>query len=194
MTPQITPLGNGSLRQPTFVPLIRLWPLGDIGDTTMNSIQAKRILALAAIALLGGSLAGCAAATESGTAAAPESSPEASAPAAPADLTGEWRSTNSDSEDSYQSATITSDSIEINWVSDGGSTRALYWAGSYAASSESGAFSWDSQNYTEQTSAAMLASGDPTKFFSYEDEDDNAVISYEVSAMGVTKMVTLERQ
>lgn len=155
----------------------------------MNPIQAKRILALAAIALLGSSLAGCAAATNSGTAGTPESS-AAAAPEAPADLTGEWRSTNSESEDSYQSATITADSIEINWVSDGGSTKALYWAGSYAAPGEAGAYSWDSQNDTEQTSGAMLASGDPTKSFSYEDE----VISYDVSAMGVTKTVTLERQ
>ncbi|WP_198416902.1 MULTISPECIES: hypothetical protein [Cryobacterium] len=159
----------------------------------MNRTQAKVLFtAAAALALLGGSLAGCAAVPDSEAASSSQSPKvsEAPAPEMPADLTGEWMSTNSGSEDSYQSATIDSGSIKINWVSDGGNTKALYWAGSYEAPTESGVYSWDSQNDTEKTSGAMLASSDPIKTFSYNDK----VISYDVSAMGVTKTVTLERK
>ena len=38
------------------------------------------------------------------------------------DLTGEWKQKNSKSDDSYQAATISGDTIEIYWVSDNGDT------------------------------------------------------------------------
>lgn len=145
---------------------------------------------LATFALLGIGLAGCTADTPAGSTGSSSASAEVKQPEAPADLTGEWVQTNSESDDSYQAATITADSIEINWISDGGNTRALYWAGTYAAPTEAGSFTWESQNDTEQTDAAMLASSDPTKTFSY----DNDVVSYEVSAMGITKTVELGRE
>lgn len=149
--------------------------------------RGSRAIAIASFSLVActGSSGGT---TSDDTASAAAES--AAAPEQPADLVGEWVQSNSESPDSYQAATISADSIEILWVSDGGETTALYWAGTYEVPTAPGAFEWDSQNDTEKTSAAMLASGDPTKTFSFDGE----TIRYEVSAMGVTKTVELERQ
>ena len=58
--------------------------------------------------------------------------------AQPLDLTGEWTQSNKNSEDSYQIATISGETITINWVSNGGDTKSLYWAGSYVAPATAG--------------------------------------------------------
>lgn len=109
----------------------------------------------------------------------------------PLDLSGSWKQTNSNSEESWQEATIEGDTIIINWVSDGGDTKSLYWAGTYVAPTDAtDAYSWTSENDTEQTSKAMLASGDETKAFTYE----NGTLSYEASALGTTTTVKLEKQ
>lgn len=153
----------------------------------MNAHRSSTVLALATLAILGIGLTGCSAGVASGSSADSTSTAATEEAASPADLTGEWKS--ADVEGSYQSATIAADSIEVNWVSDGGKTKALYWAGSYEAPSEAGDFTWDSKNDTEKTGAAILASSDPIKTFSYSGD----VISYEVSAMGVTKTIELKR-
>ena len=77
-------------------------------------------------------------------------------------------------------------------MSDGGDTKSLYWAGTVDPTdgkTVDDVFAWDSVNDTDQTSKALLASGDETKAFTYEDGQ----ISYEASAMGTTKTVRLER-
>lgn len=153
----------------------------------MNRNRAREAAVVMLIALLGFGLAGCAGST---TSTAPESAAVSEAPAAPADLTGDWVQSNSKSEASYQAATITSDTIEINWVTDGGETVSLYWAGSYEAPTSGGSFTWESANDTSKTGSAMLASGDPTKEFTYEDD----VISYQASALGTTTKIELERK
>lgn len=114
---------------------------------------------------------------------------------APADeklsLIGTWTQTNSESPDSYQEAVITENSMEIYWVSDGGETKALYWAGTYSEpTTNDKEYVWTSQNDTEKTSVALLASGDETKEFTYKD----GVISYSTSALGVTTTVKLEKK
>lgn len=107
----------------------------------------------------------------------------------PPDLTGEWVQVNSNAEDSYQTATITDDTITVNWVMP--DTTALYWAGSFEAPTTADEpYTWDSANDTEQTANALLASPDETKTFTYEDGQ----ISYSVSAMGVTTTVKLEKK
>ena len=107
----------------------------------------------------------------------------------PPDLTGEWQQVNSNAEDSYQTATITDDTITVNWVAP--DTTALYWAGSFEAPTTADEpYTWDSVNDTEQTANALLASSDETKTFTYEDGQ----ISYSVSAMGVTTTVKLEKK
>ena len=106
-----------------------------------------------------------------------------------ADLTGEWLQVNSNAEDSYQTATITDDTITVNWVMP--DTTALYWAGSFEAPTTADEpYTWDSANDTEQTANALLASPDETKTFTYEDGQ----ISYSVSAMGVTTPVKPEKK
>lgn len=106
------------------------------------------------------------------------------------DLTGEWKQTNSQSNSSYQAATISGDTIEIYWVSDG-DTKSLYWAGSFIAPSTADEpYKWDSKNDHSKTDGAMLASSDDTKTMTYQ----NSVLSYEASAMGTTTTVKLEKQ
>ena len=117
------------------------------------------------------------------------SSPEV--PAEPADLTGEWKQVNSNSADGWQQATIEGETITIYWVYNNGDTKSLYWAGTYVAPTTiDEPYSWDSENDTEKTSTALLASGDNIKTFTYEDGQ----ISYEISALGTTTTVKLEKQ
>lgn len=109
----------------------------------------------------------------------------------PLDLTGEWKQVNGNSEDSYQAATIQGDTIEVYWIFESDDTKSLYWAGSYIApTTAEDTYSWDSANDTEKTDMALMASGDATKTFSYE----NGQISYDVTAMGMTQTVKLEKQ
>ena len=60
-----------------------------------------------------------------------------------ADLTGTWKSNNTDSEDSWMEATVTTDAIQIDWVT--ADTRSLYWDSTFEAPSEPGTWSWTSQ-------------------------------------------------
>lgn len=48
-------------------------------------------------------------------------------------LSGTCKQSNSKLDDSYQEAVISGDQIEIFWVSDGGDSKSLYWAGTYEA-------------------------------------------------------------
>lgn len=107
------------------------------------------------------------------------------------DLTGEWKQANSKSNDSYQAATISGDTIEIYWVSDNGDTKSLYWAGSFIAPTTADEpYIWNSENDHSKTDSAMLASNADTKTMTYQ----NGVLSYEASAMGTTTKVKLEKQ
>ncbi len=109
----------------------------------------------------------------------------------PADLTGDWKQVNSSSDDSYQQATISGDTIEIYWVSDGGDTKSLYWAGSFEAPTTADEpYSWESKNDHDKTDSALMASSDDTKKFTYEKNQ----ISYEASALGTTTTIQLEKQ
>lgn len=106
------------------------------------------------------------------------------------DLAGTWKVEGSDP-DSWQELTISGDVMTIGWVSDGGDTRALYWAGTYPAPTEpSDTWSWTSENDHEQTDTALMASSDETKDFEFDGEQ----ISYSVSALGITKTVHAVRQ
>ncbi|MCI7325232.1 DUF5067 domain-containing protein [bacterium] len=117
---------------------------------------------------------------------APESTPEPTPEPIP-DLTGVW--VQVDAGDSYQKATIQSDTIEINWIGTDG-TSALYWAGSFTAPTTADEpYTWTSTNDTSRTSGALMASSDETKEFIYDD----GKISYSVSMMGVSKTVYLEK-
>lgn len=101
-------------------------------------------------------------------------------------LEGNWE--EKEKGDSYQAGYIHDDIIEIFWISDGGDTKALYWSGSYTAPDNlDNGYSWDSINNKEKTATALLASGDDTKTFTYE----NGEIVYKASALGTTKTMHL---
>lgn len=105
------------------------------------------------------------------------------------DLTGTWVSENNDG--SYHEAVITENTIEINWVSDNGETKSIYWIGTYSAPTEPVTeYSWTSERDKEKTDTALLASTDDTKVFTYK----NGILSYEASAMGTTATMNLERK
>ena len=109
----------------------------------------------------------------------------------PVDLNGKWKQINSNSEDSWQSATIEDGKITIDWVTNNGDTTMIYWEGSYIAPTEySESYTWESENQREDDKWDLLASDDDFKTITYEDGQ----ISYEVSAMGSTSVVRLERE
>ncbi len=123
------------------------------------------------------------------TASAPAE--EQAPPAEPLDLAGDWKQTNSNSADSYQAATIAGDLITVNWVNETDSTTALYWVGTYEAPTDAvETFTWISAGDVAQMETGLLASGDDSKEFAYED----GKLKYELTAMGVTMTVEMERQ
>lgn len=116
------------------------------------------------------------------------SAPASSEPEIP-DLTGTWKSENKDG--SYQEAVISDDSIEINWVTDNGNTKSIYWIGTFAAPTEpEDSYAWVSERDKEATDYALLASTDDTKEFTYS----NGKISYSVSALGTTTTLELKKE
>ena len=152
----------------------------------------QKILVLLLGAALCFSLTACGGTESESVASAPATSSVSSqSEPQPPDLSGEWKQVNSNSEDSYQSATITGDVIEIYWVTESTDTKSLYWAGSFVAPETADEpYTWDSVNGTEKTGSALRGSGDGTKTFTYQDGQ----ISYDVSAMGMTQTVKLEKQ
>ena len=109
-------------------------------------------------------------------------------PASPPDLTGVWTQVDAEDGGSYQQAIISGDTITVNWVDP--ESTSLYWAGSFSApTTAEEPYTWTSQNDTSKTAMALLASTSETKDFTYED----GKISYEVSALGTTTTVSLEK-
>lgn len=154
----------------------------------------KSTATIALLAAFGLALAGCSGNTtpaSSGNAGGETTATQEAPAPEPVDLTGEWEQSNKNSEDNYQAATVTGDTIEINWVSNGGDTRSLYWAGTVTVPADgSQTFTFDSVNDKSKTDTAMLASGDDTKKFTY----DNGELSYEVTALGTTTTVRLAKK
>lgn len=112
----------------------------------------------------------------------------ADAAAGPPDLTGEWVQAGSGDASTYQTATITQDSITVRWVSVDGA--ALFWAGSFVPPQDAATpYSWDSVRDSSQTEPSALAPAEDSKTFTYED----GYLHYTVSAMGVSTTVWLER-
>lgn len=143
----------------------------------------KIFAGILAIAML---LALCACGSSSGSG----TGQPAADPQTPPDLTGEWKQVNSNSDDAWQAATISGDTITVSWVSDNGDTKSLYWAGTFVAPTTADEpYSWDSQNDKEQTGMALLASGDDTKTFTYADGQ----LSFEASALGSTMTIRMKK-
>lgn len=108
----------------------------------------------------------------------------------PPNLLGEWKEAVDSKADSYHGIYIFDDVIEIYWVSDGGKSRTLYWAGTYEAPTDGQEpYTWESHNDTRRTSAALLASGDSVKEFTYK----NGKLTYSASVLGVTTKIEAEK-
>ena len=148
-----------------------------------NFIAAVALAAVLALTGCGG------AGTTKTTTGAADTKTAQEAPKAP-DLTGVWKQSNSNSETSYQQATITGDKITIDWVSDGGNTTSTYWVGTFTPpSNATEPYTWTSQRDIEATKSALLASTDATKDFKYQ----GGTISYKASALGTTTTVNLKK-
>lgn len=109
----------------------------------------------------------------------------------PANLIGTWKQTNSNSADTWMEAEITADTITIQWVSDNGDTKSLYWKGTYTAPDKAGDWKWTSQGDTAAMQASLLGSQDATKDFTYTETDG---VSWETTAMGTTVTVKTAKQ
>lgn len=120
------------------------------------------------------------------TACSGEESPSvADDPAEPLDLTGSWSVSTDDG--SAMTATISSDTIVVNWVIDG--NEMLYWSGSYDAPTEPGdTYTWTSQA-DGAADTALLASSDDTKDFSYK----AGTLSFELTVQGETGTIEMQR-
>ena len=148
----------------------------------------KKLVAIMMISAIALTFSACGGNSDNAGASDKAASEEVKEPEEPTDLTGTWQSEENDG--SYQEAVISEDSIEINWVSDGGDTKSIYWIGTYEAPTEAvDEYSWTSERNKEETDTALLASTDDTKEFTYKD----GVISYEASALGTTTTVELSK-
>ena len=145
----------------------------------------KRILSIILPVLLCVGLVACGGGGSSST---PTSTPTQSI-VEPDDLRGYWEQQKNAGQTFYHVAIINDTTITIYWYDESDESAMLYWAGSFIAPTEAGAYSWNSVNDKEQTNMALLASGDDTKIFSYE----SYTISYSVSFMGETGTVSLVR-
>jgi hypothetical protein len=162
----------------------------------------KLIVAVVPLTLVSAlALAGCSSpdpseAGETGSARSSSTASSESAEATPEaaevpDLTGSWKQSNSGSEDAYQAATISGDTISINWVSDGGDTESVYWVGTFTPPADgTSPYTWTSARDAAATDSALLASMDDTKEFTVEDGE----LSYKASLMGTTTTVRLEKE
>ncbi len=161
-------------------------------DLIMNKLTpfTLAITITAALALTACSTTpGTAPASSSHSKSSSAAEPTKEAPKAP-DLTGTWKQTNSAAADSYQEAEISGDVITINWVSDNGDTKSIYWVGSFAAPTDvSMPYKWTSTRDQDATASAMLASQDATKEFTFQDD----TISYSASALGTTTTIKLKK-
>jgi activator of HSP90 ATPase len=147
----------------------------------------KKLITLIAVATAL-ALTGCSG-TDATSPGAAESHSSEAAPQIP-DLSGAWKQSNSASADSYQQATITADTISIEWVADGGDTTSIYWVGSFDAPVDATEpYTWTSQRDVAATESALLASSDDTKEFTYKGD----TVSYKVSALGTTTTVNLKK-
>lgn len=146
--------------------------------------------AVAALALtLSVGLVGCGGEASESTGG--DSAPQQAEQKQPLDLTGTWEQVNKNSEDSYHEAVISGDTIEINWITNGGDTKTIYWAGTYEApTTTDDSYTWESTNDHAVTDKSMLGSTDDVKTFEYS----AGVLSYEAKAMGSTMTIKMERK
>ena len=140
-----------------------------------------RIATTALVVLVVGAVGACSSAETS------DASEQSESTAAAPDLTGVWETV--DDSNFSQRAVIADSTITISWLPEGGGDLMLYWAGSFEAPRSAGSSMVTSTNDHSQTDSALMSSDADTKDFTYE----GGAISYEVSALGATRTVTLKQ-
>ena len=149
-------------------------------------------LALAAVLALTGCSAGqenpAIDTTDSAVAkSAPTQSPT---PEAVPDLIGNWKQNNANGSDGWTSATITANTIIVNFVTDNGDTTSLFWVGTFTPPKDGKSpYTWTSTRDKAATDSALLASTDDTKEFVL----DEGEISFPVSISGTTATVRMSK-
>ncbi|MGQ3384956.1 hypothetical protein [Glutamicibacter sp. TV12E] len=154
-------------------------------------MSIKKILAPVSI-VLSFALAACGSQTQADgpVSTSPTASPVSSESAHPIDLQGIWKQKNSMDAEAYQEATIDSETITINRVTNHGDTKSLDWVGSFEApNAAADTYSWTSKRDRKATDNAILASSDKTKKFTIHKDE----ISYEAGIMGTTTTVRLAK-
>ena len=147
----------------------------------------KKILSFLMIVVLGLSMSACA--DSAGSTSTQTKKNAKQEEKKPVNLTGTWKSENKNG--SWMEADIKDDVITINWVSDNGDTKSIYWIGTYEAPTKySEQYKWTSKRDKEKTKNALLASQDDSKEITYED----GKISYEASALGSTTKVKMTKE
>ena len=103
----------------------------------------------------------------------------------PTDLRGTWKEIEPG--ETWHEAYINNNEIEIYWIST--DLKALYWKGTYVApEKKTNSYTWISNNTINPDKFYLMASDSPTKEFKY----DKGILSYEASALGVTKIVKMK--
>lgn len=107
------------------------------------------------------------------------------------DLTGEWKQNNTKSDDGWTSATITGSTITVEFVTDNGDTRSLFWVGTFTPPADSRQpYTWSSARDKAATENALLASTDDTKDFTFDDGE----LSFPVSIQGTSTTVRMSHE
>lgn len=101
-----------------------------------------------------------------------------------ADLNGEWVQSNSHNNGSFHGINISDDYIEIYWVFDNMNGATLYWAGTFETPTVMASRKFDVVAHadTSRTMLSVLASGESTKTFTY----NNGKLTYDVDYTDVT--------
>ena len=164
--------------------------------TCDDELTMKKLIAPLAVATIL-ALTGCSAAEQAGPAV--DSTDSAVAQSAPAptptpeaapDLTGNWKQNNTKSSDGWTAATITGDTITVNFVTDNGDTTSLFWVGTFTPPNDAKSpYTWTSTRDKAATDSALLASTDDTKDFVL----DKGEISFPVSISGTTATVRMSK-
>lgn len=159
--------------------------------------KAKKAAVVLAVFLLAFILTACSGAEDdsvddSGDASTTVSDVDVEADAEIPDLTGDWEQSNKNSETDYLIATIEGDVITISWywIDDEGEVgTSIYWVGTFEAPETGGSYSWESEIDRDATDNEPMAATSSSKTFTYED----GVLSFDVTLLGVTTSVEMER-
>lgn len=106
-------------------------------------------------------------------------------------LDGVWVQVNNNGDIAPHEATIAGEIMTIDWVNAEDESRSIYWIGTFTIPETSEhTHAWTSVQDQEATASALLAAQVESKEFVYE----NGQIVYEMSALGTTRTIRLERK